>query len=82
MRFPLFVSLYVFVLFSTHFQPKSPFDEGLFPLDCCRRFGGDIVHNAVNSLHFVHNGVGNFRKEFVRQANPIGAHRIGAFHGT
>ena len=54
----------------------------LFPLDCCRRFGGDVVDNAVDAANFVDDLIGGLGKEFVGEMHPVGGHAVGGDYGA
>lgn len=44
-------------------QFTMPIISCLFPLDCCRRFSGNIVYNAVDTAHFIDNPVGDLTQQ-------------------
>lgn len=52
------------------------------PLDSCRWLGGDVVGDAVHAAHFVDDLVGNFGKEVVGEAGPVGSHGVGGGNGA
>lgn len=54
----------------------------LFPLDSCRGFRGDVVHDAVDALHFVDDATGNGIEHAEGDVCPVGGHTIAAGYGT
>lgn len=54
----------------------------LFPLDGCRRLGGDVVGYAVDAANFVDDLVRYFSQEVVGQMGPVGGHGVGRSHGA
>lgn len=54
----------------------------LFPLNSCRGFRGDVVHDAVDALHFVDDAAGNIIQHAERNVCPVGGHTIAAGYGT
>ena len=55
-------------------ERTGPFD--LFPLDRGRRFGGNIVHHAVDIIDFVHDAGRDFLKHIPRNARPVRRHAV------
>lgn len=49
----------------------------LFPLDCGRGFGGDVVANAVDAADLVDDVVADAGHEIVGQMGPVGGHGVG-----
>ena len=43
----------------------------LFPFDCGRGFGGDIVHNSVDARDFVGDASGDFCQKLIGKPCPI-----------
>ena len=54
----------------------SPPKSILFPLNRRRRFGGDVVDDAVDAADFVDDAVRHARQHVVWYARPIGGHRV------
>ena len=54
----------------------------LLPLYRRRRLAGDVVNNPGHAFHLVHDTLGDFLQELVRQAGPAGGHEIDGFHGA
>lgn len=48
----------------------------LFPLYCCRRFGGYVVNYAVYALDLVDDAHGHFIEHLVRDSCPVGGHEV------
>src|SRR3712207_725379 len=48
----------------------------LFPLYGRRRFGGDVVANAVHTLHLINNVIAYLGHEVIRQMSPVGRHGV------
>ena len=48
----------------------------LFPLYCCRWFGGDIVDYAVDAFDLADYVVAHLGKKVVRKAEPVGGHGL------
>ena len=57
-------------------QPVTDYFSSLLPLYRGRRFAGDIIDHAVDSLNLVHDAVGDFCQQVIWQACPIGGHKI------
>ena len=53
----------------------------LFPLYCCRRFRGDVIHYAVDAAHLVYDVVRYACEEVVRKVYPVGSHAVGRGNG-
>lgn len=53
-----------------------------FPLDGCRRLGGDVVADAVDSFDLVDDVVADLCHEVIGQMRPVGGHGIGRGHCT
>ena len=49
----------------------------LFPLDCCRWFGGNVIEDAVDVVHFVDDAARNLIQYLVRDACPVSSHKVG-----
>lgn len=56
--------------------------KALLPLDRCRRFGGDVVHHAVDPFDLVDDVVADLGEEVVREMEPVGGHGIGGDNGA
>src|ERR1043165_858077 len=50
--------------------------RALLPLDRPRRLGGDVVDHPVDAGDFVDDAIGHPGEKFVRQAGPVGRHRV------
>ena len=53
-----------------------------FPLHRCRRFGGDVVDNAVDMLHLADDAAGDLVQQLIGQTGPGGGHKVLRLHGT
>ena len=49
----------------------------LLPLDCTRRFGGDVIDDAVDAADFVDDAGGGLTEEIVAERIVISGHAIG-----
>ena len=58
------------------FRRPEPTDGPSFPFDRGRRFGGDVVDDAVDSADLVDDAVRHRRERLVRKARPVGRHRV------
>ena len=56
--------------------------ECSFPLYCGGWFGGDVVADAVDTLHLVDDIGGDLRHEIVWQMGPVGCHGVSRCHGA
>ena len=54
----------------------------LFPLDGRWWLARNVVHYAVDVLHFIYDASGNFVQNIVRDASPVGRHAIDRCHGA
>ena len=54
----------------------------LFPLDGCRRFGRDVIDNAVDPLDLVYDAVADLGQEIIWEMEPVCRHSVGGNHGT
>src|SRR5215204_6984140 len=48
----------------------------LFPFDRRRRLRRDVVHDAVDAPHVVHDPRRNGGQQIVRQPRPVGGHAV------
>jgi len=55
---------------------EEPLAESL-PLDRCRRLSRDVVHDAIDSAHFIDNPVRDARQHLVRNRRPVRGHEVG-----
>ena len=56
--------------------------KALLPLDRCRRFGGDVVHHAVDPFDLVDDVVADLGEEVIREMEPVGGHGVGGDNGA
>ena len=56
--------------------------KALLPLDRCRRFGGDVVHYAVDPFDLVDDVVADLGEEVIREMEPVGGHGVGGDNGA
>ena len=54
----------------------------LLPLYGCRRFGRDVIDNAVDTLDLVYDAVADLGQEIIWEMEPVCCHGIGGNHGT
>src|SRR5258708_4999111 len=54
----------------------------LLPLDSAGRLRSNIVNNAVDPVHLVHDAAGNLLQDFVRQRRPVGRHAVFRVNGA
>ena len=54
----------------------------LLPLYGCRRFGRDVIDNAVDPLDLVYDAVADLGQEIIWEMEPVCCHGIGGNHGT
>src|SRR5205814_3238712 len=52
------------------------------PFDSRRWLGCDVVNDAVDSLHFIHNSIRDDGHQIIRKTHPVGRHSVGAVHGA
>src|SRR6267143_4858693 len=52
----------------------------LLPLYRRGRLARDVVDHAVDAAHFIHDAVGHFGEELVRQRRPVRGHEVGGLH--
>lgn len=49
----------------------------LFPLNCGRWLGGDVVDYAIDAAHLVDDFIADVGQEFIGEMNPVGGHAVG-----
>ena len=54
----------------------------LFPLNCCRWFRCNIVHDTVDVLYFVYDTTGDCVQYVVRDACPVSSHEVCCCYAT
>ncbi len=64
------------VRFVVHVSGSPSNIELLFPLNGGRRFGGDIVHHPVDSVHFIDDPVGDPLECVMWNSGPVSGHAI------
>src|SRR5437016_10532234 len=66
--------------------PIDPLAFGLsgssLPFDSRRWLGCDVVNDAVDSLHLIHNSIRDDGHQIIRKTHPVGRHSVSAVHGA
>ena len=52
----------------------------LFPFNGGGGLAGNIIHHSIDSVHFVDDPVSHPRQQIIRQARPIGGHKVVGNH--
>ena len=55
---------------------------GLLPLDCCRRFAGYIIDDAVDAADLVDDSAGDKAEHFVGDLREVGGHKVQRLDGA
>src|SRR6185369_1550842 len=54
----------------------------LFPLNCARRFGRDVVDHAVDPTYFVDDAIGDALDNFPGKFGDVGSHTVFRMYGA
>jgi hypothetical protein len=66
----------------THNPQSQICNPGLFPLDGCGGFAGDVVDDAVDASDLVDDPAGDGAEDVVRDVREVGGHEVGRVHGA